>query len=69
MTEQSHTAPEAQPDFIEDVESDPALSDRKGFDWTDEGGATSLGPATHTPLDPEAVLSVPKPGPPKKRMI
>lgn len=29
-----------------DVESDPALSDEVGQDWTDEGGATAEGPAT-----------------------
>ena len=30
----------------EDVEADPALDDRVGSDWTDEGGATPSGPAT-----------------------
>ncbi|PMQ19932.1 hypothetical protein CIK84_15020 [Glutamicibacter arilaitensis] len=29
-----------------DVVSDPALSDKIGYDWTDEGGATPTGPAT-----------------------
>ena len=30
-----------------DVDSDPALSDRDGQDWSDEGGATPAGPATN----------------------
>lgn len=30
----------------QDVESDPALNDEVGQDWTDEGGATFAGPAT-----------------------
>ena len=29
-----------------DVESDPALNDGLGQDWTDEGGATAEGSAT-----------------------
>ncbi|SEE30680.1 hypothetical protein SAMN04489740_1090 [Arthrobacter alpinus] len=29
-----------------DVESDPALNDGLGQDWSDEGGATPSGPAT-----------------------
>lgn len=29
-----------------DVVSDPALSDKTGAEWTDEGGATADGPAT-----------------------
>jgi hypothetical protein len=29
-----------------DVNSDPALTDREGQDWSDEGGATPAGPAT-----------------------
>ncbi len=33
----------------EDVQSDPALDDRLGSDWADEGGATTAGPATSTP--------------------
>lgn len=33
---------------VHDVRSDPALDDRLGSDWTDEGGATSEGPATAT---------------------
>lgn len=32
-----------------DVESDPALDDRLGSDWADEGGATSAGPVTSLP--------------------
>lgn len=39
----------------EDSESDPARSDVPGRDWSDEGGATETGPATHTdPPDAEA---------------
>lgn len=30
----------------DDVDSDPALSDGLGQDWSDEGGATPDGPAT-----------------------
>jgi hypothetical protein len=30
-----------------DVDSDPALSDQAGQDWSDEGGATPAGPATN----------------------
>lgn len=44
-----------------DVTSDPALDDRLGSDWADEGGATRVGPATSAtsvhashPNDPEA---------------
>jgi len=33
----------------EDVVTDPALDDRLGSDWADEGGATTTGPATATP--------------------
>lgn len=33
----------------EDVVTDPALDDRLGSDWSDEGGATTTGPATDTP--------------------
>lgn len=33
-------------DFAADVVSDRALSDKIGYDWTDEGGATPTGPAT-----------------------
>ena len=29
-----------------DVVSDPAKDDTQGQDWSDEGGATSTGPAT-----------------------
>ena len=32
----------------EDVMTDPALDDRVGSDWVDEGGATPAGPATDT---------------------
>ncbi|MET3922558.1 hypothetical protein [Arthrobacter sp. UYEF20] len=34
-----------------DVESDPALNDQTGQDWSDEGGATAAGPATN--VDPD----------------
>ena len=34
-----------------DVESDPALNDQDGQDWSDEGGATSAGAATN--VDPD----------------
>lgn len=38
------------PDQVEgDVVSDPALDDRLGSDWADEGGATTVGPATTAP--------------------
>ncbi|MFB0836038.1 hypothetical protein ACX8Z9_13475 [Arthrobacter halodurans] len=30
----------------EDVVSDPALNDEQGQEWSDEGGATTEGPAT-----------------------
>lgn len=36
-----------------DIESDPALNDRDGQDWSDEGGATPAGPATN--VDPDKV--------------
>ena len=36
-----------------DVESDPALNDQHGQDWSDEGGATSAGAATN--VDPDKV--------------
>ncbi|SDL01462.1 hypothetical protein SAMN04487916_10532 [Arthrobacter sp. ov407] len=34
-----------------DVHSDPALTDRDGQDWSDEGGATPAGPATNVDED------------------
>jgi hypothetical protein len=34
-----------------DVASDPALNDKTGQDWSDEGGATPAGPATN--VDPD----------------
>ena len=40
------TAPTAR-----DVHSDPALTDREGQDWSDEGGATPAGPATNVDGD------------------
>lgn len=36
-----------------DIGSDPALNDRTGQDWSDEGGATPAGPATN--VDPDKV--------------
>ncbi|MDI3240962.1 hypothetical protein QK292_05660 [Arthrobacter sp. AL08] len=36
-----------------DVESDPALNDQHGQDWSDEGGATPAGAATN--IDPDRV--------------
>ncbi len=36
-----------------DVESDPALNDQHGQDWSDEGGATPAGAATN--VDPDRV--------------
>ncbi|MET4135020.1 hypothetical protein [Pseudarthrobacter sp. PvP090] len=36
-----------------DVESDPALNDQHGQDWSDEGGATLAGAATN--VDPDKV--------------
>ncbi|MFC5337657.1 hypothetical protein [Leucobacter denitrificans] len=42
-------SPHENPDSPEDVETDPALDDRLGSDWIDEGGATSVGPATSVP--------------------
>ncbi|WP_426997792.1 hypothetical protein [Pseudarthrobacter sp. N5] len=34
-----------------DVESDPALNDQSGQDWSGEGGATPAGPATNVDSD------------------
>lgn len=47
-TVQTEYSPEHS-DAPGDVETDPALDDRLGSDWVDEGGATSVGPATSTP--------------------
>lgn len=47
-TVQTEYSPEHS-DAPTDVASDPALDDRLGSDWSDEGGATSAGPATSTP--------------------
>jgi len=41
----------AAADTASDVESDPALNDETGQDWSDEVGATPAGPATN--VDPE----------------
>lgn len=40
-----------EPNAAPDVESDPALDDREGSDWGDEGGAAPSGPATSTSAD------------------
>lgn len=40
-----------EPESARDVESDPALDDRLGSDWSDEGGAAPTGPATSTGAD------------------
>jgi len=34
-----------------DVQTDPALTDQTGQDWSDEGGATPAGPATNVNED------------------
>ncbi|MDJ0320717.1 hypothetical protein [Pseudarthrobacter sp. PS3-L1] len=36
-----------EPAIDADVDSDPALNDVLGQDWSDEGGATAAGPATN----------------------
>lgn len=50
--ERTETVPtELGPDEVDvegDVVTDPALDDRVGSDWADEGGATPEGPATST---------------------
>jgi len=43
----THHSPDEVP-AKEDVLSDPALDDRVGSDWVDEGGAAPEGPATAT---------------------
>jgi hypothetical protein len=45
------SAGEKTPPASPDLRSDPALSDREGQDWSDEGGATPAGPATNTDPD------------------
>lgn len=47
--ERTETVPTKHGSARDDVESDPAHDDRLGSDWIDEGGATSVGPATSTP--------------------
>jgi len=42
---------EKTPPAAPGLRSDPALSDREGQDWSDEGGATPAGPATN--IDPD----------------
>lgn len=37
-----------------DTESDPALADEAGRDWSDEGGATEQGPATAPDADDQS---------------
>lgn len=45
------TATPGTPVPARDVHSDPALTDRDGQDWSDEGGATPAGPATNVDGD------------------
>lgn len=54
------TVPAVRPhgeDSDGDVRTDPALDDRLGSDWSDEGGATPAGPATSVPGDVETEQS------------
>jgi len=54
-TETVKTGHGPEPSGADDVMSDPALDDRVGTDWADEGGATPVGPATSVASgDPEA---------------
>lgn len=57
-TEHVETVPTRhRPDEVpaeEDVMSDPALDDRVGSDWVDEGGAAPEGPATATKEEGQA---------------
>lgn len=48
---QGTTAPGTSVPVAPDVRSDPALSDKDGQDWSDEGGATPAGPATSADPD------------------
>ncbi|PVZ60263.1 YtxH domain-containing protein [Arthrobacter sp. H-02-3] len=43
--------PEMSAPVAADVQSDPALTDQDGQDWSDEGGATPAGPATSVEAD------------------
>lgn len=43
MADDHSSSTESVPDHT----SDPALDDTEGHDWSDEGGATPEGPATH----------------------
>ena len=45
------TAPGTPVTAAPDVDSDPALTDQEGQDWSDEGGATRAGPATNVDGD------------------
>ena len=45
----STSNPHPDTEASEDVASDPALDDRLGSDWADEGGATPVGPASTAP--------------------
>jgi hypothetical protein len=45
------TAPGTPVPAAPDVDSDPALTDQEGQDWSDEGGATPAGPATNVDGD------------------
>ena len=42
-------SPNSEVEAESDVASDPALDDRLGSDWADEGGATRVGPASAAP--------------------
>ena len=50
MTDTPPSTPE-QPTVEPDTGSDPGLDADTGSDWSDEGGATPAGPATHTADD------------------
>jgi hypothetical protein len=43
--------PETSVPVAADIQSDPALTDQDGQDWSDEGGATPAGPATSVEAD------------------
>ena len=43
--------PETSVPAAADIQSDPALTDQDGQDWSDEGGATPAGPATSVQAD------------------
>src|SRR6478752_2326285 len=47
----SAATPGAPAPAARDVQTDPALTDQTGQDWSDEGGATPAGPATNVDED------------------